>query len=307
MRLAQALQARNKVAQGLARKLARALTPFLGRDLSQDVVDEMRASSQPSVQAARSALEKLARVQYLGLLRKTEKPVSAAKLVRFTPDAWTGSLDKVIGEAKTLDEDTLSEVLRKGDWWARDGERGALIDYSIRDKRFERWARVDPEPPTCPFCTVLISRGAVYKGQDKVLANFHTGDTCVPTLVRKGEEDTYEGVDLRDKALAEYQKAVEATGGNTGISSVIKAMKENRAQAGEGSTARTTDQAAKTATAQAVSQQSAKLSQAEARRATLDRINPKNDAQSKYRDKQVAKEDKLIRELSQQLGTLKGS
>lgn len=301
MEILQALRVRNRVAEALAKSMSNALTPFLGRELSQALLGRLGAVTRPQVSAARDKLQKLARVQYLDFVAD-KNPIRDPKLSRFTEESWAATIEKVTSdEEESFTEDHLEMLVRKGDFWARDAERGALIDYALNDKRIGRWARIDPEPPSCPWCTLQISRGAIFHSDLTALSHFHTGCTCSVVLVKPGEEDSFPGVELRDAALAEYKDALEVTGGNTGISEVIKAMKEKRGDTGKspGKTSGTKDKA--------ISEQSAKLAQAQARRKTLDRIKPRNDAQRTYRDKQIQKEDRVIRDLTKQLDTLKGA
>ena len=254
-------------------------------------------------------LLKSANVQYKDFLAG-RLALPAPVLDRFNEDSWAGTFLKVTVTEEPFSEDHLGEVLRKGDLWARDAERGALIDYARRDARIDRWARIDPQPPSCPFCTVLISRGAVYKSKNSAgveeMAKFHTGCTCVAVHVGKGQKDSFEGVENRDAALAEYEAAAKVAK-STSLEHIIRAMKENRGADKDGSVKKETDQDAKSATAQALSDQSAKLAQAQARRKALDTISPKGESAKAYKESQVRREDQLITELGRQIETLKGT
>jgi len=269
----------------------------------------MNDASRPLILGARNALLKSANVQYKDFLDGQE-PLPAPVLDRFNEESWAGTLLKVTVTEEPFSEEHLGEVLRKGDYWARDAERGALIDYTARDSRIDRWARVDPQPPSCPFCTVLISRGAVYKTKRSAGveqgAKFHTGCTCEVVLVAKGQKDSFDGVHLRDAALAEYNKAAEIAK-STSLEHIISAMKELRGQAKDGPTKKATDQDAKSAVTQALADQSAKLTQARARKTALESISPKGESARAYKQTQLAKETKLISELGRQIETLKGT
>jgi len=309
MRQAQALQVRKKVTGDLAKAMAKALGPFLGRIVTQALLGQMNNASRPLVLGARNMLLKSANVQYKDFLAG-RLALPAPVLDRFNEDSWAGTFLKVTVTEEPFSEDHLGEVLRKGDLWARDAERGALIDYARRDARIDRWARIDPQPPSCPFCTVLISRGAVYKSKNSAgveeMAKFHTGCTCVAVLVGKGQKDSFEGVENRDAALAEYEAAAKVAK-STSLEHIIRAMKENRGADKDGSVKKETDQDAKSATAQALSDQSAKLAQAQARRKALDTISPKGESAKAYKESQVRREDQLITELGRQIETLKGT
>lgn len=185
---------------------------------------------------SRDLLSASAVQQYLDFVDH-KNPVRAPKLDRFDADLWHNSLLKVtinspdFSEGDELNEDHVEEIQHKGDYWARDAERGSLIDYAKRDKRVDRWARVDPQPPSCPFCTVLISRGAFYKSKDSAgvaeTAKFHTGCTCTVILVKAGEKDSFDGVEHRDAALEEYQAAARLAG-STDIKDIVQAIRHIR-------------------------------------------------------------------------------
>jgi len=172
-------------------------------------------------------MSRLATQQYVTAL-EGGKPLKPKKLTRFDEKVWLQSLEKkILSEGPdsvevTVTEDHIAEVQRAGEHWALDAERGTLIDYAMRDKRFEGWARVDPEPPTCPFCMVLISMGPTRTDPQK--AHFHAGDTCEVQLVRKGEKD-YPGADQVAEARAKYEKAVKANDGKTDLAGLVKQLK----------------------------------------------------------------------------------
>jgi len=96
-----------------------------------------------------------------------------------------------------------------------------------------RWARVDREPPTCPFCIVLISRGAVYLSKDsaefKDQAKFHTGDTCIAVLVPKGKETSFDGYAEQQAAKDEYIKATRIAEKQT-LSGIVAAIEQLRSE-----------------------------------------------------------------------------
>jgi hypothetical protein len=219
------------------------------------LISAMGGRSRPLINTARDTLQSSANQQYRDFIRDFhpgQAVLKAAKLDRFTKDSWEGSLTRVTVNGGEFTEDHLAQILRKGDFWARDAERGQLINYTQRDSRIDRWARIDPEPPSCPFCTILISRGAVYRSKKSAgvaaTAKFHTGCTCTAVLVDAEKKDSFDGVEFRDKALKEYQDAARLAG-NTSLKDIIAAMKENRAGNPNtpGSTKKATDRIAKKA------------------------------------------------------------
>lgn len=228
MRPVQARHVRKTAAQTLSNALGRALRPFVGKTLSKALVGALGTRTAPYVLGARSTMSRLATQQYVTALEGA-KPLKPKKLTRFDEKVWLQSLEKKLLPEEgpdsvevTVTEDHVSEVQRAGEHWALDAERGTLIDYAMRDKRFEGWARIDPVPPTCPFCTVLISIGPSRTDPQK--AHFHAGDTCEVQLVRKDQKD-YPGADQVAEAKAKYEKAVKANGGKTDLAGLVKHLK----------------------------------------------------------------------------------
>lgn len=78
-------------------------------------------------------------------------------------------------------ETEIGKVISHSVTLASHGERATVKDAVRSDPACLGWARVDPEPPSCGFCTMLISRGPVYKtaetaGDERNV--FHPNDTC---------------------------------------------------------------------------------------------------------------------------------
>lgn len=228
MRPEQARHVRSTTSQTLTNALAKALRPFVGKTMSKALVGTLSLRTAPYVRGARTTMSQLATRQYVTALEGA-KPLKPPKLTRFDEKVWLQSLEKKLLPEEgpdsvevTVTEDHVAEVQRAGEHWALDAERGTLIDYAMRDKRFEGWARIDPEPPTCPFCTVLISIGP--SRSDPTKAHFHAGDTCEVVLVKKGQTD-YEGVDQVKAAESKYKQAVRLNGGKTDLAGLVKQLK----------------------------------------------------------------------------------
>lgn len=225
MKPVQARRVRGTAAQTLTSALARALRPFVGRTASGALVSLMGTRTAPYVRGARTTMARLATQQYVTALQGG-KPLKPPVLNRFDNDVWHDSLMKTIlpepDLSVTVTEEHVAQIQRSGEHWALDAERGTLIDYAMRDKRFDGWARVDPVPPTCPFCTVLISIGPTRSDPQK--AHFHAGDTCEVVLVPKGSKD-YEGADQVRAAEEKYKQAVKLNGGKTDLAGLVKQLK----------------------------------------------------------------------------------
>jgi hypothetical protein len=222
---AEARRVRKTASQTLSSALAKALRPFVGQTASKALVGAMGRRTAPYVKGARTTMSRSATQQYVTALDGA-KPLKPTKLTRFDDEVWLQSLEKTIIPEPDLSvsvtEEHIQEIQRSGEHWALDAERGTLIDYAMRDKRFEGWARIDPQPPTCPFCTVLISIGP--KRTDPTKAHFHKGDTCEVVLVPKGETD-YEGADQVKDAEEKYKQAVRLNGGKTDLAGLVKQLK----------------------------------------------------------------------------------
>ena len=147
-------------------------------------------------------------------------------------------MNKVLSPGEVITEEHITSLEHKAAWWAQDAERGTLIHYASQDKRVYAWARVDGEPPSCPFCTVLISRGAVYHTQDAAtvgeIGQFHTGCKCTAVLVSRDTLTSFEGYQQQLDAEAEYV-AARKRATNKDLSGIVAAIKELRANS-EGKT-----------------------------------------------------------------------
>lgn len=226
MKPVQARHVRKQTSTTLANALAKALSPFVGQAASKALVSLMGKRTAPYVHGARTTMSNLATRQYVTALQG-EKPLKPTKLTRFDDEVWRQSLEKKIlppddSVQVSVTEDHVAEIQRAGEHWALDAERGQLIDYAMRDKRFEGWARMDPQPPTCPFCTVLISIGPTRT--DPLKAHFHAGDTCEVVLVPVGVKN-YEGADQVAAAKAKYEQAVKLNNGKTDLAGLVKQLK----------------------------------------------------------------------------------
>lgn len=225
MKPTEARRVRKTASQTLSNALGRALSPLVGKTVSRALVGGLSRRTAPYVRGARTTMSRLATRQYVAALEGA-KPLKPTKLTRFDEKVWAQSLEKKIFQDDSVEvvvtEDHVAEVQRAGEHWALDAERGTLIDYAMRDKRFEGWARIDPEPPTCPFCMVLISIGPTRSDPQK--AHFHAGDTCEVQLVRKDQKN-YPGSDQVAAAKSRYEEAVKANGGKTDLAGLVKQLK----------------------------------------------------------------------------------
>ncbi|WP_338601646.1 hypothetical protein [Saccharopolyspora sp. SCSIO 74807] len=109
---------------------------------------------------------------------------------------------------------------------AENGGRRTVIRAVDDNSRLIGWARYDPEPPTCGFCLMLISRGPVYKTRrtagDQQL--WHPGCTCkaVPVFSR----DQWEGRDQYLDADRLWREATRGWSGKNAINAFRRAVED---------------------------------------------------------------------------------
>ena len=91
------------------------------------------------------------------------------------------------------------------------GARLTLAEATIADDA-AGFARIDPQPPSCAFCTMLISRGPAYTAEEfqKNTFAYHPFDTCI--LVPVFDEDDWPGKDQYEEAERLYREAAKKDG-----------------------------------------------------------------------------------------------
>lgn len=277
-------QARTTLYERMASRLIRALVPFSG--LAPDI-NKLFKTTKPFVVAARAQAQQIAYRDYVKFV-KTD-PVPKMEQNRFTDDLWRASLEKVVEDTDVFGTDQIEELTLKADYWARDAEWGQRVDSAKRDKRIEKVARVDFKPPTCPFCTLLNSRGAVYLSADSAMRTLHTGDTCTCVFVRKGET-VYPGSETTKAAKDRYDAAVKKLGTRANTTTILKEL-------GDQDPDRPTGRVKAHVQAQTQDATASKVREAKARIAALERIQPKSESATKYRDEQLSRNKDILRAL----------
>ena len=127
-----------------------------------------------------------------------------------------------------------------------DGARRTLLRGVEADSECLGWARYDPQPPTCAFCTMMISRGPAYRSamtagaklddvsaadlwergdfaaMSAMMNRWHPGCTCVVVPVYD-----YEGYPTEDqeKAAFEIYKRARKLADSTSYKDILKAMR----------------------------------------------------------------------------------
>lgn len=269
-------QARNNLYLRMAQRLIKAVAPFLGTNAD---AKSLARVTRPYVKAAREQAQNLAYRDYL-LFIQNKDPIAKMDQNRFTDELWQGSIDKALLDVNVFGVDQAQELALSGDYWARDAEWGQRVDVAKKDPRIGKVARVDFKPPTCPFCTMLNSRGPVYLSAESAMRTLHPGDTCTCVFVGKDQTD-YPGIESTKQAKARYDKAVKDLGTAANTTTILKALDQQEPNRPEGSVK---VNARDTATSVAAE----KLAKTKAQISTLERLNPKTDSASQFRDKQLA-------------------
>lgn len=260
-----------------------ALSGLMGLEITGELLGLIVDISKPIIDSGRSLARDLAYEDYLRVVGGN--PVPRITLARFTDDLWNDVLDGILEDHDFLDEEVLQRIGMEADHWSRDAEAAQKLDSAKNDPRVGRIARVDPEPPSCPFCTLLNSRGPVYLSEETVSMTFHAGDECEWQFVPRGYEDSYPGKDSVDQAKALYEKVTKA--GASGAKEVLKALAELDPNRPDGRVKTTTQDAVADA---ANSQIRATRSRLE----TLERLNPETDAGRSARDEQITRDQDIL-------------
>jgi hypothetical protein len=209
--------------------MVRSLVSFVGFPIDPRTLGVVSRSTKRIVDTARTRGRDLAWRDYA--LVVGSDPIDRLELNRFTEELWDASLAKATEDYETWTEDVIQEVALKADYWARDAVWGQRVDAAKKDPRVGRVARVDWNPPACPFCTLLNSRGPVYVSESTAMRTLHTGDECDLVFVPAGTEDDYPGKGSTDQSKSAYKDAVKAvpTGSPDQIMAELKKQQPDRA------------------------------------------------------------------------------
>ena len=265
--------------------MVKALVPFIGSKPDHTTIAKL---TRPFVVATRQQAQDLAYRDYLVFIQN-KNPVPKMEQNRFTDELWQSSVKKVTEESDLLDSDHVQELAMKADYWARDAEWGQRVDVAKKDPRIDKVARVDFKPPTCPFCTLLNSRGAAYLSMDTAARTLHDGDTCSLIWVKKGETN-YPGHETSAEAKRRYDKAVKDLGSAANTTTILKALAEQDPDRPTGSVKANIEKALKTSTADQVKAVTARISM-------LEKLDPKSDSARKYRDEQLSRNRDILKSL----------
>jgi hypothetical protein len=277
--------ARTNLYLRMAARMIKALSPLIGSKPDPKAVAKL---TKPFVVVTRKQAQDLAYRDYLAFIQH-KNPVPKMELNRFTDELWNGSVDKATKDMETFGADQVEELAMKADYWARDAEWGQRVDVAKKDSRIDKVARVDFKPPTCPFCTLLNSRGAKYLSMDTAARTLHEGDTCSLIWVAKGQTD-YPGHETSAEAKRRYDQAVKSLGSAANTTTILKALAEQDPDRPTGSVKANVQKSVKAATQGQIDTVTARISK-------LEKIQPKSDSARKYRDDQLVKNQDLLKSL----------
>jgi hypothetical protein len=282
-------KAKENMYSNMVQHVVRAIAPFLGLPVNSILLGQIHKATKKLVDSGRNKAQSIAYQDYSKFVDGKDL-IPKLPLRRFTDELWQGSLEKVTKDTVHITEDVAAEIGLRADYWGRDAEWGQRIDSAKRDDRIGKVARVDFDPPTCPFCTLLNSRGPVYVSPESGSRTLHVGDTCTLVFVAKGSTE-YPGKEFSDKALTLYKEARARAGDDPSTSKILAEMKV------PGSTDKP-GRVKANAKASAASANASALSDAQARVRALNSITPKSESAKTYQAAQLAKNQKLIEQLT---------
>ena len=282
-------RAKEVMYSNMVQHVIRAVAPFLGLPINPTTLGQVHKATKKLVDAGRNKAQSIAYQDYSKFVDGKDL-IPKLPLRRFTDELWQGSLEKVTKDVQHLTEDVAAEIGLRADYWGRDAEWGQRTDSAKRDDRIGKVARVDFDPPTCPWCTLLNSRGPVYISPESGSRTLHVGDTCTLVFVAKGSKE-YPGKEFSDKALDLYNEAKKRAGPSANTSTILAELKTPGSTDKPGRVKTNAKDAASKASSSA-------LAEAQARVRALESITPKSDSAKKYQAEQLAKNQKLISQLT---------
>lgn len=271
--------------RSLTRQLLPLIAPLVGSKVSRSALALLVRAFFPVVAASREKQAALAEEYYRGARERAGvpgEPVSRPETREYAEEALSSGLERVISEDEVLSDEAAASAVLVADTHSRNAYRNTVMAYSRADPRIRGWARIDPKPPTCPFCRMLISRGPVYSTAESAgeRNKFHRGDTCVPTLVFQGQEDSYDGVEQTRAAKALWEESE----GN------MKAFRKLVTEENSGGKLDSKDDLAERAAREAKKadeKRAAQRKSLEARLNTLRNLNPKSQSAKDYKAAQL--------------------
>ncbi|GAA2812862.1 hypothetical protein [Saccharopolyspora taberi] len=232
------------IVRRLARAILRLLSPFRAQALTEQQYNVLLGQMYDLVDDARRESAKAAReffdTQWNAELPDADTP--DVDLAAYRPEWFEAAMRPLKPQltSRNTPRETIARASQVATKEAENGGRRTIIRAVETNKRLVGWARYDPEPPTCAFCLMLISRGPVYtsesaanyktrkaktyRGNDR--ETFHPGCTCkvVPVFSR----DRWEGRDQYRDAEKLWQDATRGWSGKNALNAFRRAVETQR-------------------------------------------------------------------------------
>lgn len=213
-------EAQQRLTRQLILAIAPLLAPFLGVRKTSLLGRAIAAAIFPTLRNGRKASSRLARQVYVAqkaAWNRDRAPIAEPEIRDYELELFVKAVvrDLEISGSSTVVSEDLERIANSADLHVRNAYRNTSLAYVHNDNDIRGWARIDPVPPTCEFCRLLISRGPVYKSEQSAGGRhkYHKGCTCVPQIVFRGQENDWPG---REMFLAERSRYRSATKGKSG-------------------------------------------------------------------------------------------
>jgi hypothetical protein len=179
----------NRMNRQTAARLIPVLRPAASAELSPARWARLIAAVFLLISDQRTVSSELALAYYASLSPTgTAPPVEPTE---YAPAMTRVGLERVLGAPEVAQENPLRKAARATAAMIRHAEQGGR-ETVLRATRSDgvRFARMDPRPPTCAWCTMMISRGPVFLSDETDSGGFlaHDRDTCVPVPVFPGRD-----------------------------------------------------------------------------------------------------------------------
>lgn len=281
-------RARLAIDESLRKALPSVILPFLGRTLSEETIGSIARAVLPFVLRTRKRSRNLALTEIRASLKAADLPGydDPPDLRDYDESPLVRAIVEITGDDPEFTADHGDKVVETAIRHSRNAGRNTMVQASLHHPDILGWARVDFTPPTCPICTLAISRGPVYKSARSAgeRNKYHTGDTCSVVVVLRGQEDSYPGIEHTREALRLYKEARVAPGD----------LMDNLRKTSPGS-----DRKTKTPVADEVN---TKIKKTQERLTSLDKMNPKSQAAKDRQTREIAKAQADLETLKTQKG-----
>ncbi len=215
----------------LARTILRLLSPFRAQALTEQQYTVLLGRMYELVDDARRESAKHAR-EYFDAQWNSEfgDDPPDVDLPAYRPEWFAATMRPLKPEltSRNTSRDTIARASRIASKETENAGRRTIIRAAEDNKRVIGWARFDPEPPTCAFCLMLISRGPVYSSAETAGERqlWHPGCTCkaVPVFAR----DRWDGRDQHLDADRLWREATRGWSGKNALNAFRRAVEDQR-------------------------------------------------------------------------------